>query len=571
MLNDVVADNTINKWLPFPYDWRMNVEDIARGKTTLASSSVSLIDSIEKLSKNSKTGKVIILAHSNGGLLAKSLMRVLEEKKEANIVEKIINVAVPELGAPKAVLSMLHGYDQSILAGVAMTRDNARVFSQNMTSAYSLLPSKKFFENNTIKIINDYFSNSAGKIASTYEGMKNFLLNNSFSKKSSSILNTPLLLNSALMNTANSLHSIFDIWKPASSTKTISLFGWGVLTPSAITYDKNLHCKPVIYAPCQPEITSLLSSDGDGTVLTNSNSNLSDKSFFLNLKTLKTDTEKEIKHADILESVDALNMIKKEIKNPVSDNEYGKYITSSKPVDNDKWLTIRILSPVDIDVYDKKGNHTGIKENYVPTPGIDPIENRIPNSYYEDFADSKRVILLYGEDYQIVLKGNDSGAVIVKASVSQYDNVLASTTFKEMPVTPLLNVELVIPTTLSSLATSSVMNMDIDGDGVTDFVNRSNEFLGATSSYPIVDFATYLESIKKVILSLKLSSREEKRWLEKIEKMAIKFNKSHPRKIERIVKNLSKKRFKNSPLTEVQKTNILKTFDTMLFELEAEK
>ena len=107
-------------------------------------------------------------------------------------------------------------------------------------------------------------------------------------------------------------------------------------------------------------------------MVTKSRSGLSNQNLFLNLKSLKKDTGKETNHADILESTETLNVVKKQVTNTDPDNDYGKYITSTEPIDTDKWLTINVYSPVDIDIFDKNGNHTGLKENYTPQGGVKP-------------------------------------------------------------------------------------------------------------------------------------------------------------------------------------------------------
>ncbi len=574
MMNGVVADGVINSWLPFPYDWRMSIEDVVYGMTKLSTTSVSLIDSIEKLSKNSKTGKVVVVAHSNGGLIAKMLVKALEEKGEAGIVEKIVYVAVPELGTPKAILSMLHGYDQSIGKGFLVSEKNARIFSQNMASAYGLLPSRKFFEMNPIKMVSDYFSSSTGLFASTYDTVKNFLLNNSFSKKTSSDTNVPLLLNPAMVDNAEKIHLALDSFKPASTTKTLALIGWGLPTAEGITYKKDEHCSNNNNDNCGISYIPDLTNSGDGTVLSKSNSYMSDMHLFFNLKELDKDTKEEINHANILESSESLNLIKKQISNSDEKN-YGKYITTAEPVDSDRWLTIKIFSPVDIDIYDKDGNHTGLLENYDPKKNFDKFESEIPLSYYLEYSDVKLVRLLYGEDYQIVLKGNDSGSFVVKAEVEQFDEVIASTTFGEMPVTPFMNAEMIIPTSTDIFATSSLMNIDVDGDGVIDLVNHSDEFL---------DRATYLEFIRKTIIAMKLIPMEEQKWLRRIDKISRENGHEYPEKIEKIIKKLSRYKFKredlkdelksklnselSSELNSKQRKEILKVFKEMLDRLD---
>jgi Txe/YoeB family toxin of Txe-Axe toxin-antitoxin module len=67
-----------------------------------------------------------------------------------------------------------------------------------------------------------------------------------------------------------------------------------------------------------------------------------------------------------------------------------------------------------------------------------------------------------------------------------------------------------------------------------------------------------------------LSIREEQKWLDRINKLVIKIDKKHPRKIEKLVKKLAKDKFKSSPLNDAQKTEVLEKFDEMLDDFESE-
>ncbi len=478
MMDSVVADGAITAWLPFPYDWRMNVEEIVQD--------TDLIQKTEKLAQNSKTGKIIIVAHSNGGLVAKELMKTLTEKGEVDKIERIINSAVPELGTPQALLGLLHGYNQSILGGLILTAHNARTFGKNMSGAYGLLPSRKFFERNPINVISNLFSSSSSSSASTYTAMKNFLISNTFSKASTTDANIPLLLNPFLASVADSIHSIIDIFKPASTTKTLSIFGWGLPTSQGIEYEKDKHCSQlqIRMNTCPVAFSPIFTDAGDGTVITKANSLNADSTLFFDLKKLKTNTRKDINHANILESGDLLNKVKDTITNSTpTAPAYEKYFSSTEPTDNDRYLTIKIYSPVDIHIYDKEGNHTGILVNPVIGKDLESYEKNIPLSYYGDFGRIKMVRVPYDNDYQVVLEGNDTGLMSATVEVTDSSGVVASTEFPEIPVTTATNIDLVIATSTESFATSTVMNIDTDGDGVTEYVQNSEEFLSANPEY----------------------------------------------------------------------------------------
>jgi pimeloyl-ACP methyl ester carboxylesterase len=242
-MDGLVEEGKINSWLPLPYDWRKSIDDL---------SDADMLKAVTDLAADSKTGRIIIIAHSNGGLVAKRLMQKIEANNGMDVVERIINVAVPELGTPEAILSMLHGYNQEMGWGAVMSENIARTLSQNLPGAYGLLPSKKFFDRNPFTVISDLFS--ASTLISSFDMMKKFLLTSGFGVDSSTNTTLPLHLNSVLIDSADSSHTTIDDWKPASSTKTLSIFGWGLATSRGIEYHRDPHC--LENQVCEPEFVA---------------------------------------------------------------------------------------------------------------------------------------------------------------------------------------------------------------------------------------------------------------------------------------------------------------------------
>lgn len=558
-MDDLVSNKTISQWLPLAYDWRNGVYDVVDD---------SMVNTIARLAKDSKTGKITIIAHSNGGLVAKQLMKKLEEKSEGILVDRIINVAVPELGTPEAILSMLHGHNQSMGMGLIMSENNARSFSTNLPGAYGLLPTRKFFERNPITVISGLFDKNI--LVSTFNDMKNFVLNNRFSLSSSTDTQIPILLNPSLLSKNDVFHSSIDDWRPASNTEVVSIFGWGNTTSEGIVYSKDPHCNEKL-ENCTRTYSAKLTESGDGTVLTDSNSGNANSTLYFNLNMLNKENLSGINHANIFESRQLQSKIIDTIKGNASTTtkpSYEKYFSSNLPIDTNKYVDIKIFSPVDIDVYDKQGRHTGLIYNSKIGRNIIDEEHNIPGGYYADFSGNKYVRLPYGEEYQIVLSGNDAGTFIVQTDIVQYDKVIASTTFSELPVTPLTNIDLILGTTTESFASSTVMHIDIDGDGETDMVGRSDSYLNSTSTELIKDMSTYLEFMRKTILSLKLPAVVEKTWINKIDRISKKPRNQSIKRVEFIKKRLSNKRFKNKKLSDGQRTAIINTFNGLIDYLD---
>ena len=101
-----------------------------------------------------------IIAHSNGGLLAKALLTELKNRNIENKVDRVIFIGTPQLGTPKAIGTILHGYDQTdSLGGIVTNAHTAREVINNMPGAYGLLPSEGYFMNSTEPVVS--FENSS--------------------------------------------------------------------------------------------------------------------------------------------------------------------------------------------------------------------------------------------------------------------------------------------------------------------------------------------------------------------------------------------------------------------------
>ncbi|MBC7766876.1 hypothetical protein H7Y21_02705 [Arenimonas sp.] len=140
--------NTIIDYNAIPYDWRMSADYILNEGIKLKDKNIDLVQTIKDLEKTSKTGKVTIIAHSNGGLVAKQLLLELQRLGLENVVDKLIFIAVPEYGTAQAITALMFGHNQSLAGGLIMRSSIARELGKNMPTAYTLLPSEKYYTYN---------------------------------------------------------------------------------------------------------------------------------------------------------------------------------------------------------------------------------------------------------------------------------------------------------------------------------------------------------------------------------------------------------------------------------------
>jgi pimeloyl-ACP methyl ester carboxylesterase len=168
-MDAIKSHQIINDWEAVPYDWRLSVNKIVNNGAEIngriyydgalsATTSPYIIQEIRRLAANSKTGKVTIIAHSNGGLVTKALIKKLQDEHDPILekIDKIIFVAVPQLGTPHSLGVLLHGYNEGLPSfipewapdalHVLLTEHAARTFAENAPVAYNLLPSLKYFQ-----------------------------------------------------------------------------------------------------------------------------------------------------------------------------------------------------------------------------------------------------------------------------------------------------------------------------------------------------------------------------------------------------------------------------------------
>ncbi len=536
-MDALVENKTINSWLPFAYDWRMNVTDILPITQALA------------LASSSRTGKITIVAHSNGGLVAKMLGHELEKIGKENIIDKVILVGVPQLGTPMAVTSMLHGFGQDILAGLILPSYVARTFGLNMPGAYGLLPSQNYFS----KVFDPIITLADG-VVDSYDGLTKFLTGESDSRTqpTEKDLRLPSILSSNLLSKSQWVHSIIDNWKFPDPTKVFSVVGWGSPTISGLDY-KKIGLSAKVWPVARKTI------GGDGIVINQSAESYGEPIYF-NQGLLNHDNRlsKEISHMNLLEADDVEGIISRLVGTTTIATYSSPYISLEKPKASDypwmRWLTVSVHSPVDIDVYGSKGGHIGM----VPLPDYPDSEIKILDNtlggQFEQMGEEKFVTLLADDTYTVKLKGKDFGTFIYKVQKFVGDTLVevASTTFYDLPVTPTL----IASTTVSGLNIEAPLKLDIQGDGVIDSIAMKDQ---------LIDPKIYFESLRMYIKSLKISESDKSKFLKRINKIETDMEKDKTKKVIMKISDFMKKIEKYMP---GQEQNIEQMLSSLLENLE---
>jgi pimeloyl-ACP methyl ester carboxylesterase len=478
-LDTLVTDEVITDWEALPYDWRFDVDaDIP-----------AMIAKIEQLTQDSAPSKVTIIAHSNGGLIAKALLQELQDQKEAgdsdliDSIERVILVATPQLGTPKAIASMLHGFDLDYLKGVVLSEATARRLAEFMPSAFNLLPSATYFERVEEPVVefdssvNGFapFTSLYGPSIDTPNELKSFLTggNGTWAKPAQGDVTSPNVLQTNFLDAAADNHTEFEQWTPPDHIDVIQIAGWGLDTVKTFKYTAkpSSACMGNVSAFCrngfQLDYRPVFTVDGDKTVVVPSAIAIQGKQFYLNLLAHNKELlrfRRNREHADILETQPLEELLKNVLTN-VSDLPLN--ISDIKPpVDEEnKSLRVSVHSPVSLRVCSELPGDDGqpICTGLEPITGSDLLRSveDIANSYYMEFGEGKYVGFDATEPHTIILEGEGPGTFDLEIEEVSGETTTATLKYDDVPVIAGSQAQI----TLETIDTATPLKIDTDGNG----------------------------------------------------------------------------------------------------------
>ncbi|MCK5060037.1 MAG: alpha/beta hydrolase [Candidatus Pacebacteria bacterium] len=500
-----------------PYDWRLSLNDILSYGNKVdekiyysgdlrATSTPYIIQELNRLAETSKTGKVSIVAHSNGGLVVKYLLKKLENENSP-LLEKIDNVflvAVPQAGTPMAIGALLHGFDQGLPKDwfdAVVSRSTAREFAQNMPGAYPLLPSASYwlgegggittppirFEGSGYEPIDDAVA-EYGDTIDTKEELWSFLKGEEGDGRESPLfsdLSSPEVLNEQLLAYADSAHNEIDDFIPPSRIDIYEIAGWGEETLSSIVYKGKNKC--VSYLPigdnffCEEselvwDYKPKLVVDGDGIVVTPSalamsTSSPNVKRWWVNLNSYNNVLSSGIhvprEHKNILEIPQLVELIKNKIEGTTTTPQF---VTDYQPSvgESDNRLYFYLHSPLGMTAVDSFGNT------------LSSTTSAIPGGRYKHFGEVQYISIPKQAAPVINLSGFASGSFDLEIEESSNGVIIAATMFESIPVATTTKASISFP--LGTIENASSLDVDFDNDGETDI--SLEPVIGGTVTLP---------------------------------------------------------------------------------------
>jgi pimeloyl-ACP methyl ester carboxylesterase len=503
------TDQIIQDYRVIPYDWRLPLDQIVQkgkqvdnkiyyGTTTPSLSDSFIVQQLSDLQKDSRTGKVTIIAHSNGGLVTKELIQTLKEANNPlyDQIDKVIFVAVPQVGTPEAVLSILHGKGVGYKDfDFIINQKRMRQLAENMPMSYNLLPNQNYLDtldsyalDNKVVTFDDsdYFKVQQavyGNLVNNQSELQNFITGSEGRYKPTFTETTlPNVGNDVLYSQANTTHQRIDNFELASSTKLVQVAGWGEDTVVGIDYKSYLKDDGSHY----PSFKVRKVVDGDGTVvvpsaLYTSTSNSNVERWWVDL------SNNSNAHATILEIPELRSFIQSHIQNQsLSTNQILKNTQPTGP--NIKRLHYTLHSPLTLGVVDTQGRYTGMSMS------TQEIINQIEGVNYDIYGEVQTVSVPVGLAHTVVLDGYETGSFSLDIDKQEGNTVTASTTFSGIPTTADTIVKLAM-NEAGDIA-SSTLQIDLQGDGTADTALQARE--NATVTYQALVATTTKPTVVQV-------------------------------------------------------------------------
>jgi hypothetical protein len=457
---------------------------------------------LEALAQASDSGTVAIVAHSNGGLVAKALIGELTQSGKDALVSDLILVAVPQLGTPKTIPVLLHGEDQAIPLDwwpALFSRQDGRAIARTLPGVYSLLPSRAYFD----KVVDPVVSFDAGaatlneraKFGDTidsYNEMVRFLGGEAHPRPAYDDVRQPEVLVPELLTKNEATQNFLAAWQPPAHVHVSEIVGWGMDTVKGIKYvtrtsqtcaedaNKGRTCFPSYKLDYEPVFTV----EGDGTVVWGSASaNMGASIAFVDLDLLNRFIPIDaFQHAH--HNLLGVDVVQDAIRAKIQSREFifADNLIAEKPLVTavaDR-LRFRILSPVSLTIIDQLGRRVGISTS----TGM--VEESIPGSYYLEFGEGKYVGVPVDGQYTVVLSGTGTGTFtfIVERVVGDVATTVAK--YEDVPVDTALKATLRLTD-----ATPSTLALDTNGDGRTDVT------LASGSAVSFLDYLTLFDGAVK--------------------------------------------------------------------------
>jgi pimeloyl-ACP methyl ester carboxylesterase len=385
----------------FPYDWRLDLDEAARRLRSV-------------IERTGAGGPVDIVAHSQGGLVARSYL--LQHPGDER-VGTVVYLGTPHFGAPKAY-SVLRGFNDLItlygwdLSGIAP--ETQAFVSQNFPAVYQLLPRFNF-------VLSDVHLEPIAQSFAT-------------------------LSNQELVDQAAQFHGELDNRNPVE--RSFQINGSGQHTLLALNIQ-------------DPEcMVPLLESQGDGTVPVRGSGGFSGTEYFF------VDEEHSKFPGNPVVQSKLLRILQDRESVPLSCESDPVPCVQGQPFSAGPARTYRGCSPIRLQMTDALGNENGFDAtgNFV--------HQEIPGSAHFRFPKNEARYIPFEGEYTVNIEATAAGLfTLIFETVEPDGSTSQAISYRQVPIGEVSTGEVVL--TPDSMAPA--LSLDLDGDGSSELEIVPNE------------------------------------------------------------------------------------------------
>ncbi len=483
-LREWKSDDVIDDYKAIPYDWRLGLDDILKtrsvdGKVAYDGSSSYqdsyLYKSLEELADTSKSGKVTLVTHSNGGMVAKILLKTMKINDDPLLdkVDNLILIAVPQSGTPEAIVGMLHGSGLGPM-GLVLSQSTSRKLMETMPFAHHLLPNQDYFDLVETPVITFADGEATAAWLSTFGNqitsqntLQDFLRKDSGRVvPDTNDLTTPAVVEGYLFGYVNIIDTLLQDWEPETDTSVYQIAGTGIETPASIEYFTDQKCaerNPFLLFLCtryEPKLGYRVEEviDGDATVVVPSALALEEsdnvENWWLDLLKYESVFRVDRIHRDIVEVPE----ISEFIFDLISDNALESYTyldTTAPDFSNKNRILLRLHSPLDLYVVLSDGEI--VSSSTLSVRGVE----------YRHYGEIQQLSIPEDEeDYEIRLIGLAYGSFTLDIEKYENEELEERITYSALPSD--ISTKVLISFEDEDLLSGVDLLIDYNGDGVFD-------------------------------------------------------------------------------------------------------
>ncbi|MFN3693354.1 MAG: lipase/acyltransferase domain-containing protein [Candidatus Paceibacteria bacterium] len=511
------AEGKINDYALVPYDWRLRLDDLLKAKADQSTGVIRpnpsgtiqegyLYQTLENLVASSSSGKVTIVAHSNGGLLAKTFLATLQNTSDPLLskVDNLILVASPQVGTPDTLMGMLHGSEIG-LGGFVVSNQTSRTLLNTMPFGFHLLPNKSYFDSTGVTVdtpvitfeqgtVTTPWINTFGQSIADAGTMERFMtIDGGRIRPETADLTKPEVVPKYLFdNYTKSIDELINTWVPPETMQVKQIAGVGVETLSGLEYFTDTECisrnfllvfKCTAYAP-KLGMRPIQTIDGDGTVVAPSALAMSEtlpnvERWWLNLRQFNNDVLINRVHKDIFEVLDVSHFVANTLFATTS-NEYTYLSDVSSILPNEKRLTFTLHSPLDLVVVNSRGEV------------VSSSTEEINGGTYQRYGEVQYISIPdSGNPVTTTLNGEATGSFTLEIATFANGVLDKRYSYSAIPSSTSTKATIVANTDLP-LATTP-LQVDYDGNGTNDV---SYDTKGVIE--PIITYMNLFDGINKL-------------------------------------------------------------------------